>query len=209
MISSRNDTSSRSFSSSSKCRPIAGASSRGEEGIQFGKRRGGSTNLQSRSKKPAKKLKASTPGETFHRIVLPYVPFPNIHISFSILSFSLSLSFSLFLCFLYDPLIQCAAEQPNLDNKARREQRQKTLTAMLYKVVHPDSDNLVSAHGCRPTREWSVIVLISQHAPGTYLYVLYLTRSLYRRELYSRGVNLCDHRTVSKWDSMRNRRFGW
>lgn len=103
-------------------------------------------------------------------------------------------SLSLSLCFLYDPLIQCAAEQPNLDNKARREQRQKTLTAMLYKVVHPDSDNLVSAHGCRPTREWSVIVLISQHAPGTYLYVLYLTRSLYRRELYRRGVNLCDHR---------------
>lgn len=106
------------------------------------------TNLQSRPKK------------------LPYVPFPNIHLFLYFILLSVSL------CFLYDPLIQRAAEQPNLDNKARREQRQKTLTAMLYKVVHPDSDNLVSARGCRPTREWSVIVLISQHAPGTYLYVL-------------------------------------
>lgn len=40
-----------------------------------------------------------------------------------------------------------------------------SIPAMLYKVVHPDSDNLVSAHGCWLTREWSVIVLISQHAP--------------------------------------------
>lgn len=97
------------------------------------------------AKKPAKKLKASTPGETFRRI-LPCVPFPTS----SSLSSSLSLLLSLLLC---DPLIQCVPEQPNPDNKARSKQRQKTLTAMLYKVVHPDSDNLVSAHGCRPTRE--------------------------------------------------------
>ena len=29
----------------------------------------------------------------------------------------------------------------------------RSVLAMLYKVVHPDSDNLVSARGCRPTRE--------------------------------------------------------
>lgn len=144
MISSRGDTSSCSFSSSSKCRPIV-ADTFLEEGIQFGKDLHKSS--ESAEKKPAKKLKASTPGETFHRIVLPYVPFSNIHL------FLYFILLSLFLCFLYDPLIQRAAEQPNLDNKARREQRQKTLTAMLYKVVHPDSDNLVSARGCRPTRE--------------------------------------------------------
>lgn len=59
---------------------------------------------------------------------------------------------------------------PNKRTRTRREVRTNPLSlclylrAKLYKVVHPDSDNLVSAHGCRLTREWSVIVLISQHA---------------------------------------------
>lgn len=59
---------------------------------------------------------------------------------------------------------------PNKRTRTRREIRTNPLSlclylrAKLYKVVHPDSDNLVSAHGCRLTREWSVIVLISQHA---------------------------------------------
>lgn len=54
---------------------------------------------------------------------------------------------------------------------------------MLYKVVHPDSDNLVSAPGCQLTREWSVIVLISQHTVR-YVFILllplFLSSSLFR-----------------------------
>lgn len=125
------------------------------------------TNLQSRPKKTCEEIKSVNPRRNFPPDSTSLRSIPQ-HPPLSLFYPSLSVS----LCFLYDPLIQRAAEQPNLDNKARREQRQKTLTAMLYKVVHPDSDNLVSARGCRPTREWSVIVLISQHAPGTYLYVL-------------------------------------
>lgn len=78
--------------------------------------------------------------------------------------------------------------------RTRRELRPNPLflclylsNCKLYKVVHPDSDNLVSAHGCRLTREWSVIVLISQHARvRIYTSFISLSHSRSKRALSSR-----------------------
>lgn len=99
------------------------------------------------SKKHAKKLKASTPSPVRQPRFSPHgfssrAPPPKT----SGPDTSAHSIPSLFRLRPFDSL----SEQPNPDNKARTKEPRRHSPAMLYKVVHPDSDNLVSARGCRP-----------------------------------------------------------